>query len=92
MLVFVCVLNLADKEQVKISLSLSLDLDLSISISISKKNHKLICNLLCFSGESTVSEERALQQREWLKHNSEPFTQVQSYMKDSVKQSQLDLG
>ncbi|RXN03703.1 hypothetical protein ROHU_013289 [Labeo rohita] len=29
-------------------------------------------------------EERALQQKEWLKHNSEPFTQVQSYMKDAV--------
>ncbi|KAL0161462.1 hypothetical protein M9458_045187, partial [Cirrhinus mrigala] len=28
--------------------------------------------------------ERALQQKEWLKHNSEPFTQVQSYMKDTV--------
>lgn len=34
--------------------------------------------------ESTVPEERALQQKEWLKHNSEPFTQVQSYMKDTV--------
>ncbi|ROL45233.1 hypothetical protein DPX16_17844 [Anabarilius grahami] len=34
--------------------------------------------------ESTIPEERALQQKEWLKHNSEPFTQVQSYMKDTV--------
>ncbi|XP_051957914.1 uncharacterized protein LOC127626277 isoform X2 [Xyrauchen texanus] len=34
--------------------------------------------------ESTVPEERAFQQKEWLKHNSEPFTQVQSYMKDTV--------
>nr|XP_023650926.1 uncharacterized protein LOC111835159 [Paramormyrops kingsleyae] len=34
--------------------------------------------------ESTIPEERAFQQKEWLKHNSEPFTQVQSYMKDTV--------
>ncbi|KAL1281243.1 hypothetical protein QQF64_000046 [Cirrhinus molitorella] len=34
--------------------------------------------------ESTIPGERALQQKEWLKHNSEPFTQVQSYMKDTV--------
>ncbi|XP_056232647.1 uncharacterized protein LOC130169719 [Seriola aureovittata] len=34
--------------------------------------------------ESTVTEERALQLKEWLKHNSEPFTQVQFYMRETV--------
>lgn len=40
--------------------------------------------ILSFSIEPTTPEERSLQQKEWLKNNSEPFSQVQLYMKDTV--------
>lgn len=40
--------------------------------------------ILSFSIEPTTPEERSLQQKEWLKTNSEPFSQVQLYMKDTV--------
>ena len=46
-----------------------------------KKTNKLV---YLFVISCVFSEERALQMKEWLKHNSEPFTQVQSYMRDTV--------
>ncbi|XP_034074756.1 uncharacterized protein LOC117547947 [Gymnodraco acuticeps] len=37
-----------------------------------------------FIPECTISEERAIQCKEWLKHNSQPLNQVEQYMQDTA--------